>query len=122
MKVERVLYGMQTSDGKIWLRLTDGARELLTQKSLDYLRQLRPKDSGKYLWFKTEQTIAYPIVYTVQDKDPEHGGRTWVQNQTFLVGIHDFLTHYLNNGANPFGSLVLPELEEFPEFIEPLNI
>ena len=124
MIVERILYGMQTADGKIFTKYSNESRiqQMLMPKSRALIHSLKPKDSGKYLWFKTEQTIAYPIIREVTDQHPDHGGRTWVQNQTFLVGIHDFLTHYLNNSANPFESLMLPELEEFPEFIEPLNI
>lgn len=121
MKVERILYGMQTADGKISFCLTSGVRSMLSQRSIDYIRNLKPQDSKKYLWFKQEQTIAYPVIYDVADTDPKHGGRTWIQNQTFLVSIHDFISYVLDNG-NPFASLVQPELSTFPDFFEPINI
>lgn len=122
MKIERILYGMQTANGKIALLKTPGVNNLLTYKNIEYIRNLKPADSYQYLWFKTEQTIAYPIIINVEDKDPKHGGRTWVQNQTFLVNIHEFLTQIFNNGTNPFTSLILPELEVFPDVFEPLII
>ena len=122
MKIERLLYGMQTSDGKIELRLTPGVRNLITQKNIDYIKNLKPKDSGKPLWLKTEQAIAYPVIIEVADKHPDHGGRTWVQNQTFLVGIHDFISHVINNGSNPFQPYVLPEQEKFPESFDPISV
>jgi hypothetical protein len=122
MKVERILYGMQTGDGKIELLKTSGVNSLLSFKSQDLIRNLKPKDSGKYLWFKTEQTIAYPVIIEVADKDPKHGGRTWVQNQTFLINIHEFLSHILNNSFNPLEAYVLPEQETFPEQFDPIII
>jgi hypothetical protein len=122
MKVERILYGMQTVDGKIAMLKTAGVNNLLTFKNIEYIRNLKPADSRRYLWFKTEQTIAYPVIIDVADKDPKHGGRTWVQNQTYLVNIHDFLAHIINGGGNPFEQLIQPELEQFPEFFEPVNI
>lgn len=120
MKIERILYGMQTENGKIDLLKTAGVNSLLSFKSQELIRNLKPSDSRKYLWFKTEQTIAYPVIIEVADKDPEHGGRTWIQNQTFLVNVHDFISHILNNGSNPFNPYVLPEQEKFPEFFEPI--
>jgi hypothetical protein len=122
MKVERILYGMQTGDGKISLLKTAGVNNLLSFKNLEYIRNLKTKDSRQYLWFKTEQTIAYPIIIDVADKDPKHGGRTWVQNQTYLVNIHEFISHVLGNGGNPFEKLVMPELEKFPDSFESINV
>jgi hypothetical protein len=122
MKIERILYGMQTGDGKIELLKTSGVNSLLSFKSQDIIRNLKPKDSGKYLWFKTEQTIAYPIIIDVADKDPKHGGRTWVQNQTFLINIHEFLSYVLNNNENPLNAYVLPEQEKFPEQFDSIII
>jgi hypothetical protein len=100
MKVERILYGMETTTGKIALLKSPGVNNLLTFKNQEYIRNLKPSDSHRYLWFKTEQTIAYPIITEVADQDPKHGGRTWVQNQTYLVNIHEFISHTLNNGGN----------------------
>ena len=121
MKVERLLYGMQTGDGKIALLKTPGVNNLLSFKQIEYIKGLTPKDSRQYLWFKDAQTIAYPIIIDVADKDPKHGGRTWVQNQTFLVNIHEFLTYTLN-GKNPFEPLIQPELETFPDQLDPLTV
>lgn len=122
MKVERIIYGMQTADGKISLLKTPGVNNLLNFKNIEYVKNLKPADSRRYLWFKTEQTIAYPVIIEVADKDPKHGGRTWVQNQTFLVNIHEYLTHTLGGkNGNPFEPFVLPELATFPD-INPINI
>lgn len=121
MKIERILYGMQTSNGKIDMLLSPGVRNLLTSKSIEHIRKLKPEDSHKYMWFPTEQTIAYPVIIEVEDKNPKHGGRTWVQNQTFIVNIHEFLSHTLN-GTNLFSLLFMPELETFPENLDALNV
>ena len=124
MKIEQILYGMQTSDGKILKLKTPGVDALLTLKSQETIRQLKPVDSKKYLWFRTEQTFVFPFIIEVADKDPKHGGRTWVQNQTFLMGIHDFFS-LVQQGQNPFAiieSNYLGELEKFPESFNSLNI
>ena len=122
MKVERILYGMQTADGKIALLKTAGVNNLLSFPSQEVIRNLKPQDSHRYLWFPTECTIAYPVVVEVADKDPKHGGRTWVQNQTFLVNIHEYLTHTLCSSSNPFEALIKPEYDRFPEHFEALNV
>ena len=122
MKVERILYGMQTHDGKIMLLKTPGVNNLLTFKNIEYIKGLKPADSKSYLWFKTEQTIAYPVIYEVADQDPKHGGRTWVQTQVFLVNIHDYLTYTLSGSNTPFTNYILPELDKFPEFFDPIQI
>jgi hypothetical protein len=122
MKVERILYGMQTSDGKIALLKTSGVNNLLSFKNQEYIRNLKPADSHRYLWFKTEQTIAYPVIVDVADQDPKHGGRTWVQNQTYLVNIHEFISHVLSNGGNIFERLVQPEYTKFPDAFEALTV
>ena len=122
MKIERILYGMQAANGKISLLKTSGVNNLLSYKNIEYIKKLKPEDSYKYLWFKQEQTIAYPVIIDVADKDPKHGGRTWVQNQTYLVNIHEFITYFLNNGSNPFQQFILPEQDVFPDNFEPLNI
>jgi hypothetical protein len=121
MKIERILYGMQTGDGKIALLKTAGVNNLLSFKNIEYIKNLKPADSRRYLWFKTEQTIAYPIIIEVADKDPKHGGRTWVQNQTFLVNIHEFLTYALSNG-NPFETHILGEQSTFPDTFNPITV
>jgi len=124
MKIERILYGMQTKDGKIDKIKTAGVNNLLTLQNQEKIRILKPTDSHQYLWFKTEQTIAYPIIIDVADKDPKHGGRTWVQNQTFLVNIHEFFT-YVQSGKNPFEAFnqaYLGELEVFPDNFNALTV
>ena len=121
MKIERILYGMQTEDGKILTKYTSGVTNMLKPKSRDFIKSLKPSDSHKPLWFPTEGTIAYPVIIEVAVKDPDQGGRTWVQNQTFLVEIHDFLAPTLNGGAL-FDRFTLPELTKFPEFFEAVNI
>jgi len=122
MKVESILYGMQTSNGKIDLLLTPGVRNMLSQKSIETIRKLTPADSGRYLWFRAEQVIAYPTIISVVDQDPAHGKRTWVQNHTLLVNIHEFLSHYLTGSGNIFTAHVLPEQKVFPEFFDSINI
>jgi hypothetical protein len=121
MKVERILYGMQTADGKISLLKTAGVNNLLSFKNIEYIRTLKPADSRRYLWFKTEQTIAFPVIIDVADKDPKHGGRTWVQNQTFLVNIHEYINYTLSH-SNPFDAFIEPEIEKFPDTFEPITI
>ena len=121
MKVERIFYGMQTSNGKISLVKTSGVNNLLSYRNIEYIKGLKPVDSHKYLWFRTEQTIAYSVIIEVEDKDPKHGGRTWVQNQTFLVNIHDFLTHFIDHN-NPFADLVLSEVDVLPDTFNAITI
>lgn len=125
MKIERLIYGMQTADGKILMPFSEGVRDLLTQKSIDHIRMLKPHDSRRYLWFKTEQTLAYSVIVEVQDKRSDSDGhRTWVQNQTFLMNIHDFF-RCSQQGVNPFQVFeqnLQPEMEVFPEVLSPLNV
>jgi hypothetical protein len=122
MKIERILYGMQTSDGKILSKYTDGVLKLLQPKSRESIKALQISQSRKPLWFKTEQVLAYPIIIEVEDKHPDHGGRSWVQNQTFLVHLTDFLEYALNNGSNPFEKLTMGELDKFPESFDSLEV
>ena len=122
MKIERILYGMETTTGKIALLKTPGVNNMLSFKNIEYIRNLKPADSHRYLWFKTEQTIAYPVIIDVADQDPKHGGRTWVQNQTFLVNIHEFISHVLCNGGNMFEKLVMPEYQFFPDDFNTLDV
>lgn len=124
MKVERLLYGMQTGDGKIFTKLSEGAYSLLEPKSRDSLKALRVEDTKKYRWFKTEQTLVYSVIIKVACKDPSQGGREWVQNESFLVNIHDFFS-YVQQGKNPFEVFeanLFGELEKFPDSISSLNV
>ena len=122
MKIERILYGMETTTGKIALLKTPGVNNMLSFKNIEYIRNLKSADSHRYLWFKTEQTIAYPVIIDVADQDPKHGGRTWVQNQTFLVNIHEFISYVLCNGGNMFEKLVMPEYQFFPDDFNTLDV
>jgi hypothetical protein len=123
LKIERILYGMQTGDGKIRQYESPGVRKLVSQKSINNITRLKPEDSGKYLWFRTEQTVAYPVIIEVVDKNPNHGGRTWVQNQTFLFNIHELFQHiFLNDNTNMLAPYILPALAEFPESFETIYI
>jgi hypothetical protein len=124
MKIERIIYGMQTGDGKIFVVKTAGVNSLLTTQSFERIKKLTSADSHCYLHFPTERTLAYSIIIDVADKDPKHGGRTWVQNQTFLVSIKDFLD-YTQSGKNPFAAfdaLVQPSYSQFPQFFEAVNV
>lgn len=85
MTVEHIFYGMV--DGKIVYHKSKGVTKILTDKSLQFLRNLRKNGDGQYLWFPTEQVIALSRVIEVKD---EHG-RHWVQNKTLLIPIHDYI-------------------------------
>jgi hypothetical protein len=114
MKIEVFLYGM--FNGKIRLLKTGGVNTLLSAQNFFKLRNLKPEDSGKYLWLPTEQVIAYPYVVKVSDGD----GREWVKNQTLLMTIHDYL-HYTN--ANELmASFLISMPDEFPKCLEPINL
>jgi len=113
MKVERIFYGMV--NGKIDMLTTDGVRNLISYKNLEYIRNLTPADSGKHLWLKTEQTVAFPAIIEVEDND----GRTWVQNQTFLVNIHDYLEATAKKIFTPY---IMPKLTEIPASFDPIII
>lgn len=114
MKIQRFLYGM--FDGKICLLKTDGVNKILSDKNFQYLRNLQPEDSDKYLWLPTEQVVALPHIETVSDKD----GRTWVQNQTLLIPIHDYIQ--LTNPIQALSKFFLPILDQPPESLEPLKV
>lgn len=85
MKIYWFRYGM--FDGKISLTKSDELNTVLSDKNFQRLRNLTEQDSKKYLWLPSEQLIALPHVTLAEDKD----GRTFVQNETVLIGIHDYL-------------------------------
>ena len=85
MKLYWFRYGM--FDGRISLTKSDGLTAILSDRNFQRLRTLTKDDSGKYLWLPSEQLIALPHITTAEDND----GRTFVQNETFLIGIHDYL-------------------------------
>jgi hypothetical protein len=124
MKVERIICGMQKKDGKILSKYSNGILDVLHPKSRDKIKSLEAKDNETYLWFKTEQILTYSLIRNVSCSDPDQGGRTWPQNQTFLVNIHDFIL-YVKEGKNPFDafkSLMQPEFDMFPEIREVLTV
>jgi len=114
MKIERFFYGM--IDGKIYQFKTDYLRAVLSDKNFESLRNVTEEDSDKYLWFPSQQLVALPRITTVADKD----GRTWVQNQTLFVGIHDYLR--MTNPSKYLSKFFVPELKEVPEVFEPLEV
>jgi len=126
MKIERLLFGMQTADGKILAKYTSGVLSMLQPKSRQSIQALTAKDNGKKQIFPTEQVIAVSIIRNVAVKDPKQGGKTFHQNQTFLTTKADFINHYLTTGTKPFMAIVeenlLSELEKFPESFEPINV
>ena len=124
MKIERLFYGMYTATGKIdQLMSSYRVRNLISARNIEYIKELKPSDSRKYMWLPTEQTIAYPIIIEVEDKRKGKGGRSWVQNQTFIMSIHDYI---MATQDHSFLSLVephvLPELEEAPSSFDAINV
>jgi hypothetical protein len=94
-------------NGKIELTKSDSLSDVLTDQNFRYLRDLTVEDNGKYLWLPTEQLIALPHIKFVEDKD----GRTFVQNETILISIHDYieLTNP-NKTLQPYFSLEQKEI------------
>ena len=103
-------------NGKIHLLKTNGVNDLLSDKNFQFLRNLSEENSDKYLWLPTEQIIALPHIITVADDN----GRMWVQNQTLLINIHDYLQ--LTNPYQLFSKFFLPPLDELPEKLEPIEV
>lgn len=114
MKIERFFYGM--IDGKIRLLKTNGLNAILTDKNFQRLRTLTEQDSDKYLWLPSEQLVAFPHITTVSDGD----GRTFVQNETLLIGIHDYIQ--LSNPKLLLYAYFSSEWKEIPDKLEPLTI
>lgn len=114
MKIERFVYGM--FNGKIYLLKTDGVDKILSYKNFYYLKNLTEMDNNKYLWLPTEQVVAVPHVTKVEDGD----GRTWVQNQTLLIKIHDYLQ--LTNPHLTLAQFFLPLSDELPESFNPIIV
>jgi hypothetical protein len=114
MKIERFIYGM--FNDKILLLKTDGLNQVLSDRNFQRLRNLTPEDSDKYLWLPTEQLIALPHIKTVEDKN----GRTFVQNETLLIRIHDYI--HLSNPNQLLSPFFNGNWEKIPEKLEPINI
>jgi len=103
-------------NGKIYLFTTNGVSDLLSDKNFQKLRTLREEDSDKYLWLPTEQVVAFPHIVTVEDQN----GRTWVQNETLLIKIHDYIQ--LTNPNHLLSKFFSIPYETLPEKFEPLKV
>lgn len=114
MKIERFFYGM--INGKICQLKTDYLRAVLSDKNFESLRHVTLEDSNKYLWFPSQQLVALPQVRTVSDDD----GRTWVQNETLIIGIHDYLS--MTDPNKYLSRFFVAELKEVPDSFEALEV
>ncbi len=113
MKIHRFFYGMV--NGKIILLKTEGVNQILSDANFQFLRKLTPKDNNQW-WLPAEQIVALSHVETVDDNN----GRTWVQNQTLLIPIHDYIK--LTNPHSIFDKFFSPTFKESPEKFEPITI
>ncbi len=89
---------------KIILLKTEGV-------SFQFLRKLTPQDNNLW-WLPTEQIVAVSNVHEVNDNN----GREWVQNETFLIPIHDYLN--LTKPHELFKNLFMATITEQPEKFE----
>lgn len=112
--IEQFLYGM--FQGKISLLKTDGVNKILSDKNFQILRNLKMEDSDKYLWLPTEQIVALPRIVNVEDSN----GRSWVQNHTILIPIHEYIQQ--TDPKKIFSKFFLPPLEEIPKNLEPIKV
>jgi hypothetical protein len=103
-------------NGRVELAKTNGVNQILSDQNFQFLRDLTLEDSDTYLWLPTEQIVALPHITTVQDKD----GRTFVQNETFLIPIHDYIQ--LTNPTKIFSPHFHSNQQSIPEKLEPLEI
>ena len=83
--IEAFIFGM--FDGTIIFMKSPGVNGLVSSQNQMFIRNLPIGESGKYLWLPTEQVVAYPTIKKVADNN----GRDFIQNQTLLVPIHDYL-------------------------------
>ena len=113
MKIERFFYGM--INGKIYLSKTDGVTKILSDQNFQFLRKLTPKDNDQW-WFPVEQVISVSHIEEVDDDD----GRTWVQNQTLLIQIYDYIE--LTKPTELFQNFFEPILDAPPEKLKPINM
>jgi len=114
MRIERLFHGM--IDGKVYLLKTDGLNKLLTDKSIQRLRELTIAESDRYQWFPTEQAVAVPHITMVNDED----GRVFVQNETRVMGIHDYLQW--TNAENQFSKIPFTKFKTIPETFEAIEV
>jgi len=113
MKIERFFYGM--INGKIILLKTNGVNAILSDDNFQFLRKLTPKDNNQW-WLPAEQIVALSHVEEVDDDN----GRTWVQNQTLLIPIHDYIK--LTKPHEIFNVFFKPVLHKPPDTFEPIKI
>ena len=113
MKIERFFYGM--IDGKIILLKTNGLNKILSDRNFQFLRKLTPEDKNQW-WLPAEQIVALSHVETVEDDN----GRTWVQNQTLLIPIHDYIN--LTKPEEVFHKYFEPTFQKSPEIFEPIEV
>ncbi len=114
--IERIFYGMV--NGKITMDKTPGVNTLLSDKSIEYIRNLGVEASDRYLYFKQEQVIAYPKIIPVFDEDSK---RSWVQNETRLMSVHDFL-EASNVGKILWQNQQFIEIKELPDQFNSLTV
>ncbi len=113
MKVERFFYGMVK--GKIVLLKTDGLNQILSDESFQFLRKLVPTDNNQW-WLPTEQIVAVSHVEEIDDDN----GRTWVQNQTLLIPILNYIQ--LTKPYTILHEFFEPIMQEAPTTFNPVEI
>jgi len=113
MKIERFFYGMV--DGKIILLKTARVNNILSDENFQFLRKLSPKDNNQW-WLPTEQVVALSHVQEVKDNN----GRSWVQNTTLLIPIHDYIR--LTKPNEVFSKFFETVLTKPPENFEPVTL
>lgn len=117
-KIERIFYGMV--NGKITQDKTSGVTSLLTDSQIAYIRGLTVEDSDRYLYFKENhpQVIAVPKIINVFDPDSK---RTWVQNETRIMTVKDYLD-ITSPVKVMFNSSPLLEVKELPSQFTPIIV
>jgi hypothetical protein len=83
--IERFIYGM--FQGKISQDKTPGLNALLSDKQIEYIRNLPLEANERYLIFWKEQVIAFPKIIKIFD---EKSKRSWVQNETRFITFKDY--------------------------------
>lgn len=102
-------------DGKIVLLKTDRVSQILSDANLQFLRKLTLVDASEW-WFPIEQVVSVSRIEKVNDGD----GRTWVQNQTLLIPIHDYIE--LTKPRETFQQYFEATLTKLPETYEPIEV
>jgi len=113
MKIERFFYGMV--NGKIILLKTKRVNEILSDENFQFLRRLTPNDNKQW-WLPAEQIITLSHIEEINDGD----GRAWVQNQTLLIPIQDYIK--LTKPHEIFCRFFEPALHELPKTFESITL